>query len=97
MKVLNSFFSGTTRPRAFVFSITHQLVNLCQVHLIVALGLSGFTFLKKRACCFTYIVFLMSCDWYCVLTFPHGVVGMSAMCDYGVSRSYSFTFYIRET
>ena len=43
---------------------------------------------EERAGCITF-VFVMSCDYKCLVTFPNGVVGLSAVCDCGISRSYS--------
>ena len=42
------------------------------------------SFAKERACCFSLIVFLVSCDCYRSLTLPHGVVCWSAVCDCGI-------------
>ena len=35
-------------------------------------------------------VFLMSCGCLCSMYLPHGTMGWSAVCDYGISWSYSF-------
>ena len=40
--------------------------------------------------CFALIVFLVSCGYFCSVTFLRDVVGWSAMCDYGTSCFYSF-------
>ena len=37
----------------------------------------------KRDGCFALFVFLMSCD--CSVALPQDVVGLSAVCDYGIS------------
>ena len=37
-----------------------------------------------------YFVFLVSCDCYVAL--PHGALGWSAVCDCGISLSYSLAF-----
>ena len=34
----------------------------------------------------------MSCACLCCLAFPPVEIGWSAVCDYGISKSYSFTF-----
>ena len=34
----------------------------------------------------------MSCDYYCSVAHPHGLVGWSAVCDCGIYWSYSLTF-----
>ena len=36
----------------------------------------------------------MSCDFWCFVALPHGLVGWSAVCDWGISWSYSLTFYL---
>ena len=48
---------------------------------------------EERAGCFTLFVFLVSCDCYCSVALPHGDVGWSALCDCGISYSYSLAFY----
>ena len=42
-----------------------------------------------RAGCFAFIVFRMSCYCKCPVALPHSAMGGSAVCDYGVSLSYS--------
>ena len=34
----------------------------------------------------------MSCDSQCSVALPHGAVGWSAVCDCGISGSYSIAF-----
>ena len=46
---------------------------------------------EERAVCFVLIVFLMSCDCYCSVALPHAAVGWSAVCDCGISWTYSLT------
>ena len=36
---------------------------------------------------FALLVFLLSCD--CCVALPHDAMGLSAVCDCGISRSYS--------
>ena len=36
----------------------------------------------------------MSCDFWCSVALPHGVVGWSAVYDCGISLSYSLTIYL---
>ena len=48
--------------------------------------------IDERARCFAFIVLLMSCYCKYSVTLPHGAVGWSVVCDYGISRSYSHTF-----
>ena len=48
---------------------------------------------EERAGCFTLIVLLMPFDCYCSVSLPHGALGWSAVCDCGISWSYSLTFY----
>ena len=47
---------------------------------------------KERAGCFTFLVYLMSLDSYRCLPLPRGAVGLSAVCDCGISWSYSLNF-----
>ena len=48
---------------------------------------------RDRAGCFALIVFLMSCFCCRSVNLPHdGAVGWSAVCDCGISWSYSLTF-----
>ena len=43
--------------------------------------------------CFAKIVFfLVSCD--CCVALPCGAIGLSAVCDCGISLSYSLTIFI---
>ena len=44
--------------------------------------------------CFTTIVLLLSCDCICSVSFPYGAMGWFAVCDFGISWSYTFTFNI---
>ena len=39
----------------------------------------------------------MSCDCYHSVALPHGAVGWSAVCDCGMSRSYSLAFSWKRT
>ena len=39
------------------------------------------------------IVFLVSCDCWCSVAIPHGAVDWSAVCECGISSSYSLTFW----
>ena len=43
-----------------------------------------------RAGCFALFVFLVSRD--CCVALPHDAMGLSAVCDCGISRSYSLYF-----
>ena len=36
----------------------------------------------------------MSCDFCCIVALSHGMVGWSAVCDCGISGSYSLAFYL---
>ena len=46
---------------------------------------------EERAGCFAYLVFLVSPD--CYLALPCGAMGLSAVCNLGISLSYSLTIY----
>ena len=45
--------------------------------------------LEERAGCFSMFVFLVFCD--CCVTLPPSDMGLSAVCDSGISWSYSLT------
>ena len=46
---------------------------------------------EERAGCFALLVFLVSrC---CCVALPRGVTGLSAVCDCGISRSYSLSIF----
>ena len=47
---------------------------------------------EKRAGCFTLIAFLIPCACWCSVSLPYSAVGCSAVCDCGISLSYSLTF-----
>ena len=40
---------------------------------------------KERAGCFTFIVFLLSCECKCSVARPHSAVSWSVVCDCGIS------------
>ena len=40
---------------------------------------------REMACYFNVIVFQMSCDCMCSVALPHDAVGLSAVCDCGIS------------
>ena len=44
---------------------------------------------RGRAGCFALLVFLVSHD--CCVVLLHRATGLSAVCDCGISRAYSFT------
>ena len=46
---------------------------------------------EERAGCITFTVFQMSCYCKCFVALTHGAVGCHAVCDCGVSCSYSLT------
>ena len=46
----------------------------------------------RKAYCFAVIVWQMFCYYKCSLALLHGAVGLSAVCDCGISWSYSLTF-----
>ena len=41
--------------------------------------------------CFALFVFMVSRD--CCVALPHDAMGLSAVCDCGITRSYSLTFF----
>ena len=49
---------------------------------------------RKRAGCFAFIVLRMSCYCKCFVALPPDGVGWSAVCDCGISFSYSLTFWL---
>ena len=46
---------------------------------------------RERAVCSTLFAFLVSCDCYVALS--HEAMGLSAVCDCGISWSYSLVFF----
>ena len=46
---------------------------------------------EERAGCFALFVFLVPRD--CCVALPHVAMGLSAICDCGISLSYSLTFF----
>ena len=40
---------------------------------------------EERASCFTLVVFLMSYDGWCSVALPCGAMGLSVVCDCGIS------------
>ena len=46
---------------------------------------------EERAGCFAWFVLLVSRD--CCVALPHGVMGLSAVCDCGIFRSYSLHIF----
>ena len=49
---------------------------------------------EKRAGCFAFIVFRISCFCKCVVALLHGTVRWSAVCDCIMPLSYSFLFWL---
>ena len=47
---------------------------------------------EERADCFAWFVFLVSRDGWAAL--PRGATGLSAVCDCGISWSYSLTIFV---
>ena len=47
---------------------------------------------EERACCFAFIASGVSCYCKCSLALSHGAMYWSAVCDGGISYSYSLTF-----
>ena len=45
----------------------------------------------ERAGCFALFVFMISRD--CCVALPRGAMGLSAVCDCGISLSYSLTLF----
>ena len=82
-----------------LFFIDTPIVGVCNcsmfcctflhVHSSFAIILMG-----KRAGCFAYFVVLVSRD--CCVALPRGVMGLSAVCDCGISLSYSLTSFALE-
>ena len=42
--------------------------------------------------CFAFVDLQMYCYYKCSVALPYGVIGWSAVCDCGISLSYSLTF-----
>ena len=50
---------------------------------------------EERAGCFALIFFLMSCYGTCYVALLHGAVGWTAVCDCGISLSYSILDFLK--
>ena len=50
--------------------------------------------MEERTGCFTYIVFLVLLGYYRSLPLHQGAMGWSAVCDCGISWSYSLTYLV---
>ena len=48
---------------------------------------------EERAVCFTLIVFLISCDYWCSVSLPRGVTGLSEVCYCSISWSSCFVHF----
>ena len=57
------------------------------VHCFVSFLLCNHFDGEERADCFTLFAFLVSCYNYCSVALQRGVMGLSAVCDYGISWS----------
>ena len=65
----------------------------CYVLLLV---LSSFAIiLKRKRKLVAVIVLRMYCSCGCSVALPHDAVGWSALCDCGISLSYSLTFLVQ--
>ena len=64
-------------------------VTLCPFWSYDRLDVDG----EDRAGCFAWFVFLVSRD--CCVALPRGSMGLSAVCDCGISLSYSLTIYYK--
>ena len=53
-------------------------------YLVPFIVLQSF-WLGRESGCFTLIVFLMYCDYWCSVALPRDAVGWSAVCDCGIS------------
>ena len=58
---------------------------LCLVQYVMSFECCNQLDGEERDACFTFIVFLMSRDYKCSVVLPHGAVGWSAICDFGIS------------
>ena len=61
------------------------LVLFCRISVLSS-------FASNRAGCFNLIVFLMACGFLYSVALVRGAEGWSAVCDCGISLSYSITF-----
>ena len=70
-----------------------SLHNLSQQHMQMEYG--AYYFWKSiNRYKINYLIWLMSCFCLCSVSLPHGAVGLSAVCDYGISWSYSLFFVV---
>ena len=66
-------------------------VLLCVCPFLFCNHLEG----KERASCLALFFFLVSRD--CCVALTHSVMGLSALCDCGISGIYSLTFYNKKS
>ena len=70
-----------------VYNCSMFCCTLLNVLSSIAIILNG-----KRAGCFAWFVFLVSRD--CCVALPRGAMGLSAVCDCGISWSYSLLILV---
>ena len=77
-----------------LFMCPSLFVVLCLVHYFVSfLGLHSYGRGRESwLLCFTWICLSESYFWMCSVAPPRDAVGWSAVCDCGISWSYSLTF-----
>ena len=67
--------------------------KLSDIYLIIYVTTKMLIFKRYSAFnigCFTIIVFLVSCDCYCSVAHPRGAMGLSAVCDCGISEFLTY-------
>ena len=88
---------GCVRSKAAVLSflIVAPMSGFCVYSmfcctLLCVLSSFAIILMGKRGGCFTLFVFLVPC--VCYVALPYGARGRSAVCDCGISLSYSLAF-----
>ena len=61
------------------------------VHYLKPFLVYNYHYEDEGTSCYTLIVFLMSCDNWSSVAFPQDYMGLSAVCDCGISRLYLLT------
>ena len=55
------------------------------MHYFMSILVCNHLEVEEKADCFAFIVLQMSCYYKCSLTFPHGTMGLYAVCYRGIS------------
>ena len=63
------------------------------MHCFVSIVVFAIILKRKRNLVALFCILQMYCYYKCSVALPRVAAGWSAVCDYGISKSYSLTFY----